>query len=639
MVDGVLAFPADPCYELERRLAKRAPLYPLVPKGFVENLDFRKRMIEWGSESPEHAHTLWIASRRDLLFWVNTFVWTHDPRKLATPVLPFNTYRFQDGAFLRMAWCLGRCDLWGEKSRTMGWTWMLMTLFLHRWQFFNGQSFLVTSRKEDLVDKAGNTDTLFAKLDFALAHEPGWLVPRFTRTHLHFGNDDNQSAIDGDSNTGDLARGGRRTATGHDEFATGGGGWEVLAATGDVADSRFFGSTPKPSGAFKDHITRSDILKLTLHWRQHPEKSKGLYHSARNGKLEILDTGYEFPPDYPFVLDGRLRSIAYDKQCNRRHNMREMAQEWDIEYIGSGFQYFDAQEIKGLMDGPKATARPPLAVGHLEFDTELGRNVIPRNFAPKPGGFLRLWTPLDERGKPPTNTRYVVGADVSAGTGASNSAASVLDCLSGQKVAELVTPNLSPEDFALHVVALCRWFVGHDGEPAMLCWEANGPGRQFEKKVLQVGFRHIWFERPDRKLSPKITDKPGWFSTDPTKLIVLGAYREALGNGVFLNPSVEALEETLHYNYLPDGTVAHADSVTCPDPSGARENHGDRVIADAVAFMIRTKSQAGQQREEEVFIPEGLTMKSRRELALRKRRPCGWREHGQDRWLRLAGVA
>jgi hypothetical protein len=35
--------------------------------------------------------------------------------------------------------------------------------------------------------------------------------------------------------------------------------------------------------------------------------------------------------------------------------------------------------------------------------------------------------------------------------------------------------------------------------------------------------------------------------------------------------------------YLPTGEIAHARSQSKEDPSGAKQNHGDRVIADALA--------------------------------------------------------
>lgn len=619
-----LAFPADPLVRLAERVAARAPIYrDLVPKGLKENLEYRRRVMEWAARSEENKRILWMACKRDLLFWVGTFCWTFDPRRTEVPELPFIPYAYQEGALLRLAWCVGRTDLWIEKSRDMGMTWMVMLVFVWRFVFWDSQTFLVTSRKEDLVDSPGDPDCLFAKVDFLLERLPGWMRPNVTRTHLHFGNDDNGSVLDGESSTGDAGRGGRRTCTFHDEFASDGRGAEVLAATADVARSRFFGSTPKPSGAFYDRIRKPDTLKLTLHWKDHPEKNKGLYRS-RDGKLEIVDKAYEFPADYPFVLDGRLRSIAYDKECDRRRNMREMAQEWDIEYLGSGYQFFDSVEIQRLLDGPDATVRPP-KIGRLDWDRE---TMEPGAFVIAPGGTLRLWVALDASGRPPSNTRYVVGADISAGTGASNSVASVVDRMTGEKVAEFVTPLLSPEDFGVAVVVLCNWFRGSDGMPAYLAWEANGPGRQFEKRVLQSGFRNVYFDRRDRSIVHKVTDKPGWYSNDENKLVVLGDYRESLGRRSFINRSEDALRETLAYNYTPGGTVAHAEATTTSDPSGARDNHGDRVIADALANMVLGYLSADVAEAPEKKTPPGWSYASRRREYEDKRNVSGWRNRG-----------
>jgi hypothetical protein len=60
-------------------------------------------------------------------------------------------------------------------------------------------------------------------------------------------------------------------------------------------------------------------------------------------------------------------------------------------------------------------------------------------------------------------------------------------------------------------------------------------------------------------------------------------YVRGLANGSFVNRSVEALRECRDYVYLPTGGVGNSRAKTITDPSGARENHGDRPTADALA--------------------------------------------------------
>ena len=76
-----------------------------------------------------------------------------------------------------------------------------------------------------------------------------------------------------------------------------------MAAAGFATDSMYLVSTPKGTANSYYEImhTPSDMEKIVLDWKQHPDRKVGLY-TSRNGKLEIIDTEYEFPEDYKFVL-------------------------------------------------------------------------------------------------------------------------------------------------------------------------------------------------------------------------------------------------------------------------------------------------------------------------------------------------
>ncbi|MCX5637099.1 MAG: hypothetical protein NTX52_05325, partial [Planctomycetota bacterium] len=254
------------------------PFYDLVPKDFFANLEFRREMIMLGASDPEAAEELWIMCSRDPLFYINTFVWTYDPRKNPA-ALPFITYDYQDEALIEVFRAIGHYDLLTKKSRDMGASWIYIVAPEYLWHFRQLQSFLFVSRVQDLVDKTEDPDCLFWKLDFIHKNLPQFLLPSINRTKLHIYNIDNGSTIDGSSTTGDVARGGRRTAILLDEFASVEEGYAVLSATRDATRCRLFNSTPKGVGnAFYD-MTQTDIKVLRFHWSQHPEKKPGLYTS------------------------------------------------------------------------------------------------------------------------------------------------------------------------------------------------------------------------------------------------------------------------------------------------------------------------------------------------------------------------
>lgn len=560
--------------------------------------------------------------RRDPLFWINTFVFTYDPRLVEggrKPLAPFITYAFQDDAFLEMNAACGKEDVFIEKSRDMGASWLLITLFVYRWLFRDLESFLLVSRKEELVDKSGDPKSLFWKIDFILKRLPKWMIPRHTRIKLHLHNDENGSTIDGESTNGDVARGDRRTAIGLDEFASVENGHEVLAATGDATNSRFFNSTPKGTGnAF--YVQREKTKKrIRMHWSQHPVKARGLY-TADEGTLKIVDVTYPFPANYKFITDGKLRSPWYDRECERRSHKLEVAQELDIDYLGSAYTFFDNEKIQQLLN---QYARTPLLTGELEYDPF---RCIPERFTRAAGddlGKLRFWVPMID-GRPPRDRSYVIGGDVAMGTGASNSVLSVWCRMTGQKVAEYADPYIRPEEFGRFAIAVCRWFEGADGQPAYLIPEGNGPGIAFCGTVLEHGFRNIFYHRTkEGSLDEKQTLTPGWASTKDTRLKLLGDYREMLVSGKALNFSRESFQEAMEYIVHTDGQVLHSAAANSIDPSGARDNHGDRVIADALACKVLREKPA-YRIAESAALPVGSFGWRQQQARLLEKRQKAW---------------
>lgn len=545
-----------------------------VPRRVTANLRLRQRILRAARQHPRLQLELWKACRRDALFFINVFCWTYDMRDLDRPaVVPFVTWPFQDKAAAALIASMGKTDVLIEKSRDMGASWLSLALILWLWLFFPHRATLLASRKEDLVDKPEDPDCLMWKLDFMLQWLPGWLRPAaMLRARLHFSNHENGSTIDGESTNGDLGRGGRRTLVLLDEFGAVENGTQILKSTRDLTRTRWFNSTPQgATNAFARLRQRAKMPIVRMHWSEHPGKAKGLY-TAKNGKLVKLDETNPWPANYPFVLDGKLRSLWYDGECERcGNNAQEMAQEADINYEGSVYQFFPAPLLERLR---RETAREPLIVGELAYEVDTCQ---PKGFVELAGGPLRLWEPLGWNGRPQPQDTFVVSGDISMGTGASNSSLSVTKKRTGTKVAELATPFLDPTDFAAVAVALAYFYNG-----ALLIWEANGPGRSFGNRVVSLGYAHIWYRQSEDSVKKTLSDVPGWYSTKDNKRGLLDEYRRALGAGEYTNPSAEAIDECGQYVVEAGGRIVHAAGETNDDPTGAGENHGDRVIGDAL---------------------------------------------------------
>ena len=527
----------------------------IAPRDIEENLRFRSEVVRFGYQFPDNAAALRKMCIDDPQFFFDAFVWTYDPRRKPSRQ-PFILYDYQREALSTIDSAIGTNDLKILKSRDMGASWLLLTTFLWRWLFAPlAESYLLVSRNESYVD--GGSKSLFWKLDYVLDALPGWLTPAYQRNKLRMTNLVTGSSIDGESTTGQVARGDRRTAILLDEFAAFDlqDGFSVLSSTRDATMCRVFMSTPNGTGnAFHAVAENKEIQGLKMHWSQHPIKAEGLYE-----------------------LDGKNRSPWYDREVKRCVSSVEVAQELDIDFSASQALFFEPQKISELSH---KHVRSPYRVGRM--DEQNGEYV----YVDDPDGPLHLWIHPDGAGDLPRDREYAIGVDIATGTGASNSAIAIGDRKTGEKVGELAAPNLRPDELARYAVAIARWFRGSNNRGAFMVWEAAGPGRIFGDVVVSdLNYREVFLRKSEGRISKRQSEMLGWYPTRDTKITLFGNYRNSLYSEKFINRSAEAMKEHREIIYTAGGSIEHSGSHGT-DPSGARMNHGDRVTADALLNLV-----------------------------------------------------
>ncbi len=218
------------------------------PKPIAGNLDFRMNLIQQCQHDEALANDVWHSCKRDIIFWIDNFCWTKDPRK-EPDIMPWICYdAYQPETILAIKKAIReQHDLLIDKSRDMGVSWMVLYVFQHEWQFEDGADFRVGSRKEEFVDKLGDIDTLFEKVRFNILKQPKFLLPKgFSlddkkySSYMKLINPVNGNAIIGESANEDFGSGGRRRALLMDEFSK----WEnkiskaAWTSTGDVTRCR-----------------------------------------------------------------------------------------------------------------------------------------------------------------------------------------------------------------------------------------------------------------------------------------------------------------------------------------------------------------------------------------------------------------
>jgi hypothetical protein len=589
---------------------------------------------------PNNAFTV-IGDDGRLLRVHNCFGWQYNPLvKGVRSVGPFITWAFQEKALVEeppygkgILWCY-RNDRTAviEKSRDMGASWLF--LFLEVWMsaFEEHIQILDISRSADAVDSASK-NSLFQKIRFIHDHCPEWLIGTVEDQKFNFKYRRTQSEITGEASTGRAGTGGRASVVFVDEFSEIKEDVKVRQNTASIADCRFFNGTHLGVGTEFYNLTKSpEIVKIQMHWSRHPRKNDRMYSfEVAENKLKFwkYDPGTDsvvetrapvvpFPANYSFDRSGNpsggphpgLRSVWYDKKAAEIGTIRQVAMELDINPSGSSSQFYEPLVIKPLLE----KCRSPEWVGNLDYDHQTAE---PRRLNPADDGPLRLWFEpgLMQNGNlghaPPG--QYVIGADVATGGGATPSCLSIFDASRGIKVGRYLNSRIDPKDFAWYAVSLCKMFRTASGDPAFLIWEFPGPGIVFGHEVLkEIGYRRIYWKRDEYADGGKESQTPGWFASPKTKYDLHAQYQSALRAGLFTNYDTEALEETLSYVHA-NGSVEHPRAKSTTDAAGEGVNHGDMVVADAVAWwMGRSYDRSSYDRPEATVLPIPTSILGRR---------------------------
>jgi len=252
--------------------------------------------------------------------FIDDWLMTYDPRQ-DIPLMPFILFprqrEFIDWLYDRWR---GKEDGLVEKSRDMGLTWLCCAFAAWMWLFHPGQSISFGSRKEDLVDKVGDPDSIFEKIRIILDNLPIEFLPqgfslRQHATHLKILNPDNGANIKGEAGD-NIGRGGRSSVYFKDESAFYERPEKIEAALSMNSDVKIDVSTPNGNGnPFYQKRHQGKIPVFTFNWRDDPRKGDKWYQKQK----ELLD---------PVIL----------------------AQEVDIDYNASvGNVLIDAEDIREAM--------------------------------------------------------------------------------------------------------------------------------------------------------------------------------------------------------------------------------------------------------------------------------------------------
>lgn len=626
-----------------------------IPRDLKKNLRWRQHVLKATDHNPRMRLAVELACKRDILFFINTFVWQYDPTDGGgLRVGPFISWQFQDrllldrpevSGYMGLLWCIeNKKPMVWEKSRELGATWLLLISQAWICIFFNHFQALDISKSAAAVDDQ-TRNSLFAKIRFINENLPVWLRGDLSaRKEMYIGYKKTNSEIAGEASSKRSGVGGRGGLVGIDEAAEIEELHQLIGKLASTAPCRVFISTHLgPNNAFNEVANNPAYVTRRLHWTQHPRKNHGLYsYDMQQKKLrwwkyfpetdrivESPGATIDYPDGFEFIMNGSpaggacpgIRSPWYDAKAKEIGDPRLVAVQLDIDVGGSVQQFFDPLVIRELQ---ATLCRPPLWEGDVVYDSD-GRSA---RIIPKVGGALRLWfdpglSNIIRSGF------YAIGADCSGGTGTTPSCLGIIDCVTGIKVGSYVNANIDPKEFGTLIYATGHLFSTSGGTPAMVSWEHRGPGTTTGVRLIDLRYPSLLRSRRTDQIGKPISDKYGWSPEGHSKELLIYEYMVAMKKREYGTRDEQELEECLDFKYDKSGKVVHSAESSPDNPAGAKSNHGDRVIAAAQAWMLAKQSGKLIAGAPEVTAAEETpsfwhqSMQGRREVAERRERQVG----------------
>jgi len=279
-----------------------------IPQDPVENIRFRQKIhSKLAEDKVAQKEFLELCYIQPQIAY-DVCLWTYDPRQ---PVghrnRPF-ILRPQQRVFVDALKDAidNKHDLIADKSREEGATEVICKMFALYWLLVPDMSFLVGSRKEDLVDSSvdykngrllGAHQSLFHKIMYGIVNAPAWMRPSFNKKHLFLQNLDNNSMIEGESTNESFGAGNRASAVLIDELARvePDVAEHIVENIHDTSPTVIYNSTHFRWGAnhvYSRLLRSNKIPVVTLGYEDNPTKNVGAYYSPIEDVVEIIDIDY-----------------------------------------------------------------------------------------------------------------------------------------------------------------------------------------------------------------------------------------------------------------------------------------------------------------------------------------------------------
>lgn len=233
-----------------------------------------------------------------ILHWVDTY----DPRKASQGLptyMPFIMFERQV-QYIEFLERLQKAEANGlvEKCRDAGVTWISVAYSWHSWRFKTGVSIGWGSRKEQLVDKIGDVDSILEKMRVISKRMPKEFLPRDFNPRVHQGymkfvNPEKGSTVTGEAGD-NIGRGGRKSIYFKDESAHYERPELIEASLGDNTNTQVDISSVnglgnvfhrrREAGVDWDEtviMEKAETYVFVFDWSDHPAKDQAWYNRRK----------------------------------------------------------------------------------------------------------------------------------------------------------------------------------------------------------------------------------------------------------------------------------------------------------------------------------------------------------------------
>lgn len=286
--------------------SSKAPAEPWPPD-YVAEFGRRQQRLLALRQSPQLVLGAKEFYRSRPVDFIEHWCETYDPRNAgsSTPArMPFILFRRQREMIDFLLACIRdeECGLI-EKCRDAGATWVCSAFSVWLWLFWPGASVGWGSRKEQLVDKIGDPDSIFEKMRMivrGLPREfwPAGFSPDDHMTYMRFVNPENGATITGEAGD-NIGRGGRKLIYFKDESAHYERPETIEAALADNTRVQIDISSVNGLGnvfhrrreagvewAPGTDLPRGRTRVFVMDWRDHPAKTEAWYQTRRQKAVE-----------------------------------------------------------------------------------------------------------------------------------------------------------------------------------------------------------------------------------------------------------------------------------------------------------------------------------------------------------------